>query len=50
MPFSPGAHRHILHDVYGGDTDVQYRRIYVRALRQTITTRCLNATDRPPAA
>ena len=30
------THRHILHEVWGGDTDVQYLRIYVRALRQKI--------------
>ncbi len=30
------THRHLLHEVWGGDTDVQYLRIYVRALRQKI--------------
>jgi two-component system KDP operon response regulator KdpE len=30
------THRFILHEVWGGDTDVQYLRIYVRALRQKI--------------
>ncbi len=30
------THRHLLHAVWGGDTDVQYLRIYVRALRQKI--------------
>ncbi len=30
------THRHILHEVWGGDTDVQYLRIYIRALRQKI--------------
>ena len=30
------THRHLLHTVWGGDTDVQYLRIYVRALRQKI--------------
>ncbi len=30
------THRHILREVWGGDTDVQYLRIYVRALRQKI--------------
>lgn len=30
------THRHILHEVWGSDTDVQYLRIYVRALRQKI--------------
>lgn len=30
------THRHILQEVWGTDTDVQYLRIYVRALRQKI--------------
>jgi len=30
------THKQILHEVWGGDTDVQYLRIYVRALRQKI--------------
>ena len=30
------THRHILKEVWGTDTDVQYLRIYVRALRQKI--------------
>ena len=30
------THRMILREVWGGDTDVQYLRIYVRALRQKI--------------
>ena len=30
------SHRFILREVWGGDTDVQYLRIYVRALRQKI--------------
>ncbi len=30
------THRHILEEVWGSDTDVQYLRIYVRALRQKI--------------
>lgn len=30
------THRHILREVWGSDTDVQYLRIYVRALRQKI--------------
>ena len=30
------THRHILREVWGTDTDVQYLRIYVRALRQKI--------------
>jgi len=30
------THRFILQEVWGGDTDVQYLRIYVRALRQKI--------------
>jgi two-component system KDP operon response regulator KdpE len=30
------THRHILQQVWGSDTDVQYLRIYVRALRQKI--------------
>jgi two-component system KDP operon response regulator KdpE len=30
------THRFILKEVWGGDTDVQYLRIYVRALRQKI--------------
>ncbi len=30
------THRMILRDVWGGDTDVQYLRIYIRALRQKI--------------
>ena len=30
------THKQILREVWGGDTDVQYLRIYVRALRQKI--------------
>ncbi len=30
------THAHILREVWGGDTDVQYLRIYIRALRQKI--------------
>ena len=30
------THRHILNEVWGSETDVQYLRIYVRALRQKI--------------
>ncbi len=30
------THRHILQEVWGSDTDVQYLRIYVRALRQKV--------------
>ena len=30
------THRHMLHEVWGSDADVQYLRIYVRALRQKI--------------
>jgi two-component system KDP operon response regulator KdpE len=30
------THKQILHEVWGGDTDVQYLRIYIRALRQKI--------------
>ncbi len=30
------THKFILREVWGGDTDVQYLRIYVRALRQKI--------------
>ncbi|MGB3281610.1 MAG: response regulator transcription factor [Methylovirgula sp.] len=30
------THRFLLHEVWGGDVDVQYLRIYVRALRQKI--------------
>ncbi|HEX5328030.1 MAG TPA: winged helix-turn-helix domain-containing protein, partial [Acetobacteraceae bacterium] len=30
------THRTILHAVWGGDTDVQYLRIYIRALRQKL--------------
>ena len=30
------THRQILREVWGGDTDVQYLRIYIRALRQKI--------------
>jgi two-component system KDP operon response regulator KdpE len=30
------THRFILKEVWGGDTDVQYLRIYIRALRQKI--------------
>ncbi len=30
------THRHLLHGVWGADADVQYLRIYVRALRQKI--------------
>jgi two-component system, OmpR family, KDP operon response regulator KdpE len=30
------THRFILREVWGGDSDVQYLRIYIRALRQKI--------------
>ena len=30
------THRQVLREVWGGDTDVQYLRIYIRALRQKI--------------
>jgi two-component system KDP operon response regulator KdpE len=30
------THRFILHDVWGGETDVQYLRMYIRTLRQKI--------------
>jgi two-component system KDP operon response regulator KdpE len=30
------THRHILREVWGGETDVQYLRIYIRALRQKL--------------
>ena len=30
------THKHILREVWGSDTDVQYLRIYIRALRQKI--------------
>ncbi len=30
------THRFLLHEVWGGDVDIQYLRIYVRALRQKI--------------
>src|ERR1700760_4129919 len=30
------THRHILKDVWGGETDVQYLRIYIRTLRQKL--------------
>jgi two-component system KDP operon response regulator KdpE len=30
------THRQILKEVWGADTDVQYLRIYIRALRQKI--------------
>jgi two-component system KDP operon response regulator KdpE len=30
------THRMILREVWGGDTDIQYLRIYIRALRQKI--------------
>jgi two-component system KDP operon response regulator KdpE len=30
------THRFLLHEVWGGETDIQYLRIYVRALRQKI--------------
>jgi two-component system KDP operon response regulator KdpE len=30
------THKVILHEVWGGDTDVQYLRIYIRVLRQKI--------------
>jgi two-component system KDP operon response regulator KdpE len=30
------THRHILHEVWGIDTDVQYLRIYIKALRKKI--------------
>ncbi len=30
------THKQILHQVWGGDTEVQYLRIYIRALRQKI--------------
>lgn len=30
------THRHILKDIWGGESDVQYLRIYIRALRQKL--------------
>jgi two-component system KDP operon response regulator KdpE len=30
------THRFMLHEIWGGDADVQYLRIYIRALRQKI--------------
>ena len=30
------THRHILHEVWGSETDVQYLRIYIKALRKKI--------------
>ena len=30
------THKHILREVWGGETDVQYLRIYIRSLRQKI--------------
>jgi two-component system, OmpR family, KDP operon response regulator KdpE len=30
------THKHILREVWGGETDVQYLRIYIRALRQKL--------------
>jgi two-component system KDP operon response regulator KdpE len=30
------THRFVLREVWGGDVDVQYLRIYIRALRQKI--------------
>jgi two-component system, OmpR family, KDP operon response regulator KdpE len=30
------THRHILREVWGGDSDVQYLRIYIRTLRQKL--------------
>ncbi len=30
------THKHILREVWGGEADVQYLRIYVRTLRQKI--------------
>jgi two-component system KDP operon response regulator KdpE len=32
------THRHILKEVWGGESDVQYLRIYVRTLRQKLET------------
>lgn len=32
------THKHIMHEVWGGEADVQYLRIYIRALRQKIET------------
>jgi two-component system KDP operon response regulator KdpE len=32
------THRHILREVWGGESDVQYLRIYVRTLRQKLET------------
>ena len=32
------THRAILHEVWGGETDVQYLRMYIRTLRQKIET------------
>ncbi|HLY57655.1 MAG TPA: response regulator [Stellaceae bacterium] len=32
------THKHILRELWGGDTDVQYLRIYIRALRQKLET------------
>ncbi len=36
MPARFLTHRFILREVWGGDADVQYLRIYIRALRQKI--------------
>lgn len=30
------THKHLLREVWGGETDIQYLRVYVRALRQKI--------------
>jgi two-component system KDP operon response regulator KdpE len=30
------THKFVLNQVWGGDTDVQYLRIYIRALRQKL--------------
>ena len=36
MPERCLTHRFILREVWGGETDVQYLRIYVRSLRQKL--------------
>lgn len=38
MPARCLPHRMLMSEVWGGETDVQYLRIYVRQLRQKIET------------
>ena len=39
------THRFILREVWGGEADVQYLRVYIRALRQKIEARTRSARN-----